>query len=337
MLASRDNLIRKKEYHCHTVAKFLIAPETRQDGSATLQQMASEVQGTPTMEATSKPIHTIILDAGPIIKGEPAVSTLLSQCEQLLTTTSVIEEIKDKATRTRLETILMPFLVMRSPKLPSIKFVSEFARKTGDFSVLSRTDIELLALAYELECERNGGDWRLRKSPGQRRTNGPLPFKAVEPNPPEEQSTQDILREWLTQDASTDTSHKDTSELEARSEEATQTKNSPPNPGSQEESSAGQKSQDNVIPSPNTEEDAPLEASLRDLDLDPTFTTDLETEQGQEQDSDSDGWITPANINRKQLEGASSNSSKAVEPKTMQVVCFPWLRSFIFPHNSRLQ
>ena len=53
--------------------------------------------------------------------------------------------------------------------------MSEFSRKTGDYEVLSRTDLEVLALAYELECERNGGDWRLRRVPGQKRVNGASP------------------------------------------------------------------------------------------------------------------------------------------------------------------
>jgi RNA-binding protein NOB1 len=291
-----------------------------------------ETQDTPTMEITPKPIHTIILDAGPIIKGEPAVSTLLGQCEELLTTTSVIDEIKDKATRTRLETVLMPFLAMRTPKLPSVKFVSEFARKTGDLPVLSRTDIELLALSYELECERNEGDWRLRKSPGQKRTNGPSPFKATETSSVDEQAAQ----EKPIQDAPAAEPLRDASEnVEARSEETQLGIQSPgpgpqepgdksdglerkatakaeslsPNPDSQDQSSASQDP-------PGAEEDPPLETALQDLDLNPT-SPDPEAE---ERDSDSEGWITPSNINRKQLEGSSSNSAKAAKPKSMQVV-----------------
>jgi RNA-binding protein NOB1 len=44
--------------------------------------------------------------------------------------------------------------------------VSEFAKKTGDYEVLSRADIHILALTYELECELNKGDWRLYTEPG---------------------------------------------------------------------------------------------------------------------------------------------------------------------------
>jgi RNA-binding protein NOB1 len=44
--------------------------------------------------------------------------------------------------------------------------VSEFAKKTGDYEVLSRADVHILALTYELECELNKGDWRLYTEPG---------------------------------------------------------------------------------------------------------------------------------------------------------------------------
>ncbi|KAI5285371.1 Nin1 binding protein [Ascosphaera aggregata] len=132
--------------------------------------MATPSEGT-------KPIHTIVLDAGPIIKNNPPVSTLLKQAAELVTTPSVISEIRDPATRSRVETQLLPFISQRTPKAASLKFVAEFARKTGDRSVLSREDLEIIALAYDLECERNGGDWRLRREPGQKTINGAPPMK----------------------------------------------------------------------------------------------------------------------------------------------------------------
>lgn len=131
-------------------------------------------------ETKPKPIHTIVLDAGPILKNTPPLSTLLAQSTELLTTPSVVSEIRDPDARARVETMYLPFVKQRSPTPNSVAVLSEFARKTGDRSVLSRTDIEVLALAYEVECERNGGDWRLRSVPGQRRVNGKPPVKEGE-------------------------------------------------------------------------------------------------------------------------------------------------------------
>jgi RNA-binding protein NOB1 len=122
-----------------------------------------------------KLVHSLVLDAGPILKNEPPVSTILGQAEALYTVPSVIEEIRDAVARSRVETTLLPFLKLRNPRPASIKVISDFARKTGDFEVLSKADIQILALAYELECERNHGDWRLRNVPGQKRVNGAPP------------------------------------------------------------------------------------------------------------------------------------------------------------------
>ncbi|KAM0744603.1 hypothetical protein ACQRIT_001092 [Beauveria bassiana] len=129
---------------------------------------------------TSKPIHSLVLDTGPLIKNDPTVSALLAQAEQLYILPSVVPEIRDAATRTRVETQLLPFVTVRAPHPRSLGIIREFARKTGDLGVLSKPDIEVLALGYELECERNGGDWRLRSSPDQKQVNGKPPQRTSE-------------------------------------------------------------------------------------------------------------------------------------------------------------
>lgn len=127
--------------------------------------------------ASEKPIHTLVLDTGPIIRNHPTVSSLIAQSEELVTVPAIISEIRDAVTRSRVETTLIPFLKLRTPTEASLKFVMDFARKTGDAAVLSRVDLQIAALAYEIECERNEGDWRLRRAPGQKRVNGAPPKK----------------------------------------------------------------------------------------------------------------------------------------------------------------
>jgi RNA-binding protein NOB1 len=151
------------------------------------------------MPPPAKPIHTIVLDSSPLLLNTPSLSTLLAKSHALVTTPSVIAEIRDPAARARVETLYLPFITLRSPRPESIKFVRDFARRTGDAVVLSHTDVEVLALAYDLECERNGGDWRLRRVPGQKRVNGSPPVKVeqtkVEETPGEEKlnpSTQTV-------------------------------------------------------------------------------------------------------------------------------------------------
>ncbi|KAL7276867.1 20S-pre-rRNA D-site endonuclease nob1 [Rhizina undulata] len=129
---------------------------------------------TPPSAAAKRSINALIVDSGPLI-GNVQPALLLSKALKVYTTPSVIAEIRDAAARSRLETNWLPFLAQRAPKPESVKVVAEFAKKTGDYSVLSVTDLHLLALTYELEVEINGGDWRLRKVPGQKGINGPVP------------------------------------------------------------------------------------------------------------------------------------------------------------------
>jgi RNA-binding protein NOB1 len=223
---------------------------------------------------TPKPVHTIILDAGPIIKGEPSISTLLQQCEQIVTLPSVVSEIRDRETRARVETTLLPFLTLQSPKRESVSFVASFARKTGDYSVLSKTDIEAIALAYDIECERNGGDWRLRNAPGQKRTNGPPPSKTSEENSAEVSPT-------LQENASSQVA-----------ESAPQVEQVPESTPTENVSLQGNET------SSEQQGGVPREAQQNTVE---DITEQLEaTEVQASDDSDSDGWITPSNIKKKQ-------------------------------------
>ncbi|KAJ5620910.1 hypothetical protein N7510_004894 [Penicillium lagena] len=179
----------------------------------------------------AKPVHTIVLDAGPILKNTPPLSTLLAQCEELITTPSVVNEIRDPDARTRVETLYLPFLKQRTPTPNSFNVISEFARKTGDRAVLSRTDVEVLALAYEIECERNGGDWRLRSVPGQKRVNGRPPVKEEEQTEEMDESavetTPEGVKETAIADNEKDTHTKEDSTSHESGSETAQDDNDP--------------------------------------------------------------------------------------------------------------
>ncbi|KAF2800406.1 hypothetical protein K505DRAFT_320506 [Melanomma pulvis-pyrius CBS 109.77] len=115
---------------------------------------------------TEKSVHTLIIDTGPLIKNTVSISTILQQAEEIYTTSAVLSEIRDPATRARVETTLLPFLKVRNPSTASYEAVTAFSKKTGDFPVLSRQDLGILALAYEIHCEKHGGDVGLRRAPG---------------------------------------------------------------------------------------------------------------------------------------------------------------------------
>ena len=266
---------------------------------------------------SQKAVHTVVLDTGSIIRNEPSVSTLLSQAECLITSPAILPEIKDTATRSRVDSILKPFLTTRSPNPSSVKFVIDFARRTGDLAVLSKPDIQIVALAYELECERNGGDWRLRNTPGQKRMNGAPPAKAQEEttgsakrsescdatpssnaNPTEAMPHVDPPE--LVQE---DVTRVPTESIEISSEAATLNQAIDP---------VGENVQDLSEAQLNSEGSEPSAEPASKIDS-------THHSAGTQEDSDSDGWITPSNLKKKQAQDTTSSSVPAPEPRTMQV------------------
>ncbi|CAL9727651.1 20S-pre-rRNA D-site endonuclease Nob1p [Monosporozyma unispora] len=112
-------------------------------------------------------VRALVLDATPLIT-QP-YTHYQNFAEKFYTTPTIIQEIKDVQARKNLEIWQsVGNLHMIHPSEESIKRVSQFAKLTGDYSVLSANDIHILALAYQLEVQLNNGDWRLRKRPGDK-------------------------------------------------------------------------------------------------------------------------------------------------------------------------
>lgn len=110
-------------------------------------------------------VRALVLDATPLIT--QSYTHYQNYAQSFYTTPTVFQEIKDAQARKNLEVWQsLGTLQLRHPKEESVKRVSDFAKLTGDYSVLSANDIHILALAYELETDLNEGDWRLRKKPG---------------------------------------------------------------------------------------------------------------------------------------------------------------------------
>lgn len=258
-----------------------------------------------------KPIHSLILDAGPIIKNEPPISTLLGQAETLYTIPAVIDEIRDEVTRARIESTLLPFLKLRSPRPGSIKAITDFARRTGDLEVLSRPDIHLMALAYELECERNHGDWRLRSVPGQKRLNGAPPASLNgEGSHLEEKEGGRVALEkpapipesrgaWGTSIPAPEVTESVDTEITKVEEALANT-----------EISLAEEATPENAPETNT-----LEVQ------EPTISNETveEVQASESEGSDDEGWITPSNLKKHQERDANNSAEPQEEVKTMQV------------------
>lgn len=276
--------------------------------------------------ASEKPINSLVIDAGPIIKNSPPVSTLLAQSETLFTIPAVVAEIRDEVTRARVQTTLLPFLTQRDPRPETVKIVQDFARRTGDLAVLSKTDIQLIALARDLECERNGGDWRLRNVPGQKRTNGPPPAKPVtEASTPEDKPSASEAITSDAENAQDSSAPVDAGEAVNATDEVTAalsdtriSDEAQPdvNSSASVAAEASTTPETSLAPAPEPET-APAETVSAAEPQDSPANEETPGEASEE-DSDSEGWITPSNIKKKQAESLLSSAETGAPNKTMQ-------------------
>ena len=236
---------------------------------------------------TNKLIHTIVLDSSPLLLNSPSISTLLARSHALYTTPSVLAEIKDADARQRIEILCKPFITIRLPKLESIKHVKDFARRTGDAAVLSVVDYDILALAYDLECERNKGDWRLRNVPGQKKLNGKPPLQEMS-----QTSDQSAI------DANPDDDSKGRTN------------------GIDEGLEALDLSDANQVSPLVGDERSLISSESLNAESTPSVVEAItESESG----SDSEGWITPSNIKKRQAEEESKDNATREPEKVLQV------------------
>ena len=106
-------------------------------------------------------VSHLILDSAAFITGSP-LSTYGPSCVYL-TVAEVVQELRDEAARERFQTSAFP-IHTRQPSAEAVHAVTAFAQRTGDLAALSSTDILVLALAWQVEREVNGGR-NLKESP----------------------------------------------------------------------------------------------------------------------------------------------------------------------------
>ncbi|KAK8054736.1 hypothetical protein PG994_009803 [Apiospora phragmitis] len=267
---------------------------------APAQQASEPTTTADTTTSSQKPVKLLIVDTGPLIKNDPPLSTLLAKADEIYTLPSVLTEIRDEATRSRVQTQLLPFLKLRSPRPESVQFVQGFARRTGDLEVLSKPDIHLIALAYELECEKNGGDWRLRKEPGQKTLNGKSPSAIAKEA--QEKEAKGETAENTTASTSTETHAVSTTTAPDVSEEE-QAKSEEPVIGQEEVSHKLDTLSLAETTTENTSADnAPADAVAEDED----------------EDDDEEGWVTPSNLKKHQAKDQLATPEQPIQ-RVLQV------------------
>ncbi|KIK46653.1 hypothetical protein CY34DRAFT_800170 [Suillus luteus UH-Slu-Lm8-n1] len=118
--------------------------------------------------AESKPrCKNLVLDAGPLL----SLSPLRGLAEIYLTVPQVLDELKDKRAREHFERLGLSAGVqvdVRNPDAASLAHVVQFAKKTGDYAVLSHADICVLALTHSLHVREQAS---LENNPKESVTN----------------------------------------------------------------------------------------------------------------------------------------------------------------------
>ncbi|XP_037081550.1 RNA-binding protein NOB1-like [Pollicipes pollicipes] len=96
-------------------------------------------------------IDKVVADSAAFLRNVP----LHQMAHEVLTVPDVVAEIRDKATRERLQ--VLPYdLKLREPSDECVRLISDFARETGDFRFLSLTDVRVLALTLQVTRETVG-------------------------------------------------------------------------------------------------------------------------------------------------------------------------------------
>ncbi|CAN7991849.1 unnamed protein product [Ixodes hexagonus] len=112
----------------------------------------------PVTPSTKASVQHLVVDAGGFIKN----TTLHEIGRRIYTIPEVVSEIKDNATKQRLQ--VLPYEIQyRVPPPEIIKIVTDFSKQTGDYPSLSAVDIKVLALTYLLEKEVVGTEHLCQK------------------------------------------------------------------------------------------------------------------------------------------------------------------------------
>ncbi|KAI0660796.1 Nin one binding Zn-ribbon like-domain-containing protein [Cubamyces menziesii] len=231
----------------------------------------------------------LVLDAGPLL----SLSPLRGLAETYYTVPQVLDELKDKRAREHFERLGLSAGVrieVKGPSTASVAHVIQWAKKTGDYSVLSHADVCVLALTYELDQqEKEVAEKAKTESSGE----GAKPQEEVVKQD-ENTTSQDAAQAAEEEQAATeDETHEATEEVDSNPDDV------PPPSESDEED----------VPE-DSEEREPLGVELQPLQDETAADTPPAAQSSEPSEEDNtplyddpsdedDGegeWITPSNV-----------------------------------------
>ncbi|XP_053611251.1 RNA-binding protein NOB1 [Plodia interpunctella] len=246
----------------------------------------------------SKKIKHLVVDTTAFIKA----ANLQDIAESVYTIQEVIDEITNDRQRRKL--VVLPYdLQVKDVFVENIKFVTDFAKKTGDYTSLSATDIKVLALTYQIEKEKVGTE-HLKIEPTMQKTvkvTGIGSFNLHPQNASENQEKETVKElQSLQNSANVDNNNSNKSEDSLKDVEDDKLANEIAEQIKNMDLADGKDVEELMAKVSNEEE-----------------PDDEDTESEENSDSDGGDWITPGNLSEKTREMDAGQ----FEDKNVEVAC----------------
>ncbi|CAK1581302.1 unnamed protein product [Parnassius mnemosyne] len=248
----------------------------------------------------SKKIKHLVVDTTAFIKAE----NLLNLSENVYTVQEVIDEITNDRQRRKL--IVLPYdLKVKDVFTENIKFITDFSKKTGDYTSLSATDIKVLALTYQIEKEKVGTE-HLKSEPTMQKTIKVSGLSGFSLHPENKGNIETDIEKVKTTDNCNEINQQE------------------PNADSKHENEDGHI--ENSLCNDNIAENIAEQIKSLDLRDDSEVNNfmvkvsdddDVETESEEESGSDEGEWITPTNLAQKKKDMEIGE----FEEKSVEVAC----------------
>ncbi|KAG0049556.1 Nin1 binding protein [Gryganskiella cystojenkinii] len=254
---------------------------------------------------------SLVLDTSPFLRG--GATKLRALADKFFTIPEVLNEIRDKQARNDLA--MLPFdIQVINPNESSVRAVAAFARKTGDYAVLSATDLRVLALTYQLEFEACGMA-RIRTEPLR-------PNAQPVAKPAAAKRTKHSAKE-----ITGDFEDEEPAKKEGEEGQSTEQDQHQGNTVLEEEP----EDDDNEEVDDHEEDVEEVTEQLENLSTEETTSSAQEGEEATEakegdaennEDDDDDGeWITPENVKKYTRHGTLKAKTKVRKTLLMQVAC----------------
>ncbi|KAF9965453.1 Nin1 binding protein [Mortierella alpina] len=294
---------------------------TTPEETAAVAPVAPELDSNPFLTTdTHDRAISLVLDTSPFLRGGALKLRYLA--DKFFTIPEVLNEIRDKQARKDLA--ILPFdIEVINPTEASVRAVAAFARKTGDYAVLSATDLRVLALTYQLEFEACGMK-RIRTEPVrpnvQPVNKKPLAPKRTKHSAKEitgdfEDDSEQHMTEGQDQSIVGEESQQGNTVLEEDSEDDEEQEDVAENEQQQQQEEEVEKISEQMQ-SLSTAEGESSSATAEE-----TIAAGAANVDGNDDEDDDGEWITPENVKKYNRHGTLKAKKKVRKSLLMQVAC----------------